>query len=319
VIVLLFVVAGTVALNAAFVSWRGAPLSRLGQAPFQPRAGAPLNADVLLTPAAAEGPSSDVFPSIFSETYRAIAADARTELVRGMTPGTPNINRGTSPFEAVKVSMPSAPPAVAHVPTTINREGNKNIVGLRVLGKRGRKCVVYGMGIADDSSFEQLMAQEGCETHAFDCTIRPDSKAVRDKKFIFHNWCIGPSGGKFNSGNAYMQGGALHFKSLTETMEHLGHTMVDLLKFDIEGFEWNLFDTMILPARFLPVQLSFELHTEGANSNAVPPHLVQGKRFTAVNSLFLKLHDLGYRVVAKEINPGDAKCAEFILVKVDKV
>mmetsp|Transcript_117607 Transcript_117607/g.329308 ORF Transcript_117607/g.329308 Transcript_117607/m.329308 type:complete len:102 (-) Transcript_117607:127-432(-) len=100
-------------------------------------------------------------------------------------------------------------------------------------------------------------------------------------------------------------------------MAELKHTSVDLLKFDIEGFEWRLFESELLGSKTLPAQLSFELHAEGANPAYVPPANIKGKNFPEINQLFLKLFDLGYRVVSKEINGGDPACAEFVLVNVN--
>lgn len=99
-------------------------------------------------------------------------------------------------------------------------------------------------------------------------------------------------------------------------MSELGHDAVDVLKFDIEGFEWKLFSTEILSGRLLPRQLAFELHTENASPYTVPPHLVEGKGFVEVNRLFLALHDLGYRVASREKNKYDGRCAEFVLVNI---
>jgi len=221
----------------------------------------------------------------------------------------------------VQISLPLAPPIIKHDPAVGDGEGDKNIVGLQLLGKSNKRCVVYGMGIAWESNFEQQMAKEGCETHAFDCTVDPASPVVAGKAFTFHNWCIGEGGSEFNTGNNYLRGRSadgLSFKTLSETMRLLGHDSVDVLKFDIEGFEWKLFDTEILSGKSLPRQLAFELHTEGSVPKAVPPHLVKGKSFVEVNRLFLSLHDLGYRVVSKEMNIYDDKCAEFVLANVNE-
>merc|ERR1719235_1524722 len=64
----------------------------------------------------------------------------------------------------------------------------------------------------------------------------------------------------------------LVFKTLAQTMKELGHTYLDLLKFDIEGFEWKLFQSEILTKsrEQLPEQISFELHTGAANPAYVP-------------------------------------------------
>jgi len=61
--------------------------------------------------------------------------------------------------------------------------------------------------------------------------------------------------------NAYVQNHDRHqkytFFHLQEIMDKLNHTVVNILKFDIEGFEWNLFYTEILAMKnsFLPEQV----------------------------------------------------------------
>merc|ERR1711904_41854 len=109
-----------------------------------------------------------------------------------------------------------------------------------------------------------------------------------------------------------------HFKTLHETMEHLHHGDhdLDVLKFDIEGFEWDLFAEDLLKSPIRPVQLAFELHTAKANPRYVPQQIVHDKGFIEVNKLFLTLYDLGYRVVSKELNDGDPECAEFVLLNI---
>merc|ERR1719174_520251 len=110
------------------------------------------------------------------------------------------------------------------------------------------------------------MQSLGCETHAFDCTLQPGARSVTGKKFQFHNWCIGDNQNVSIPESHYVKTDEanLKFKTLTETMRELGHTYIDLLKFDIEGFEWQLFQTEILPSKNPPEQLSFELHTQKA-------------------------------------------------------
>jgi len=258
-------------------------------------------------------------PTILPEAFRKLAEAARAELERGAQPGAAELadkKKHGWVFGSVLISMPLAQPIVVPVrPRGAPPSEGKNVVGMQVLNATGRKCVVYGMGIAGESHFEQTMAESGCETHAFDCTIKPDSPAVKDKAFTFHEWCIGPEKSKINKNNLYLVGGGLRFKTFTSTLKELGHPVLDILKFDIEGFEWTLFEEDLLPASILPNQLSFELHTEGANTAFVPPEPVKGKSFEEVNALILRLFDLGYRVVDKAVN-YDQFCSEFTLVRV---
>jgi hypothetical protein len=263
----------------------------------------------------------DQMPPVAWRAFEDFAAGKRKLLEEGSktgaTPRAPG-SRG-SIFDSVEVSLPLEPPILKHNREMGAGQGDKNIVGLNSLTRGGRKCVVYGMGIADDSSFEQQMQALGCETHAFDCTIKSDAKAVVGKQFKFHPWCIGNKDHVSMPKSVYVKTDEanLQFKSLSETMEELGHKYVDLLKFDIEGFEWGLFQHEILPSNNPPEQISFELHTQKANPAYVPHDNVADKDFVKVNQLFKALYDKGYRVTSKEINSGDDACAEFVIVNVN--
>ena len=181
-------------------------------------------------------------------------------------------------------------------------------------------CLVYAASIADNSRFEQRLARQ-CEVHAFDCTVSESASSVKNKRLQFHKWCLGyPMSFENNGYTKHDTSANYSFKTLSNTREVLNHTRtrLDLLKFDIEGFEWNLIDEDLLQSDVLPTQLSFELHTVGANKNFVPEGVVVGKDYVAVNQLFSRLYDKGYRVVSKEINFGDRHCAEFVLINVDE-
>lgn len=253
--------------------------------------------------------SPDHILELYNDT---VAAAQKQRLKEGLS----QIEGVGDVFADVEPAFPLLPPHVDHPPRPFNVEGTKNIVKTDNL--KSPTCVIYAAGIADDSSFEQMMAQQGCEVHAFDCSIDATAASVQGKAFKFHHWCLGKGDASdfTNSDYAHSTTG-YQFKTLQSSMAELSDTKVDLLKFDIEGFEWALFRDAILEAPRLPVQLSFELHTQGANPGAVPVENVQDKRRHAVDELFIALYDKGYRVVSKEINPGDHHCAEFILVNVD--
>lgn len=271
-------------------------------------------------------------PAVALRAFDAVAQNARKKLEINSSPGaSPKFPflRGHV-FQAVDISLPLTPPILKHDPKTGQGQGDKNIVGMEQLSGGGRKCIVYGIGIAGESDFEQQMGRAGCETHAFDCSVDSKDPVVAGQPFKFHDWCIGEKKDEsLPSDNAYVnksererrgsvgKAKATKFKSLSDTMAELGHEHVDLLKFDIEGFEWELFQTEILPSKNLPEQLSFELHTQGALKQFVPPANVKGKGFVEVNQLFKALFDRGYRVASKELNNGDPTCAEFIAVNVN--
>lgn len=109
------------------------------------------------------------------------------------------------------------------------------------------------------------------------------------------------------------------FEPLNMVLKDRGHMHLDMLKIDIEGGEWPLFEEQILNANnsggILPNQISFELHTKFGNMEFVSQALAGAKGRRAVNLLFMKLWKLGYRVVSKELNRGDAGCAEFVVAR----
>lgn len=263
--------------------------------------------------------SAGMFTSLLVGQYdEAHAERARKRLADGAKQGAkPEMptERG-SVFEAVQISFPLQPPFIDHDPATGIGQANKNIVHFP-----GQNGLVYAAGIADESDFETDIGNLGFEVHAFDCTINDSAASVRSKPFKFHQWCLGSPA--FFEGNYYTQGKAMNyeFKWLNQSVRELSHSArdLDLLKFDIEGFEWRLFEHDLLLSDIKPTQLSFELHTEHANASYVPPSVVQGKGYVEVNELFLKLYNLGYRVISKELNNWDPHCAEFVLLNVPRI
>ena len=77
-------------------------------------------------------------------------------------------------------------------------------------------------------------------------------------------------------------------------MHELGHADISILKFDIEGYEWKVFEDEILKwTKPYAEQLAFELHTEGANPAYVPRELVKNKGQPEVTHLFSQLSRMG--------------------------
>jgi hypothetical protein len=181
-------------------------------------------------------------------------------------------------------------------------------------------CIVYAAGLAGSVRFEAAVASEtGCSVHAFDCTL---TAAAPEWTFLsFHDWCLGQERSFEN--NVYSRskvaaGSPFVFKSLADARHELGHSQIDMLKVDIEGFEWDLFESSLLAEAGdanLPQQLLFELHTTGAKPD-VPQSLLVNRSKAAVDRLFLRLFDLGYRVMNKELNDYDSRCAEFAMLRV---
>lgn len=224
-------------------------------------------------------------------------------------------------FNAVEVGLRLKLPLIDHLPGT-RKNGffnhNKNLVGASSVGLVDGGCIAYCMGINDDSSFEQYLAGLGCEVHAFDCTVSGTSKAVLGKNFVFHQWCIGVKSSM--SGNTYVENAPhaedeMEFKTLSSTMQVLGHSRIDILKADIEGFEWQLFEGSFLRGMLQPWQIIFELHAKGSNPRYAPEQLTHDKDCERVRTLFLKFLNMGYVVVSKEQKRNHLSDAEFNVIR----
>jgi len=240
-------------------------------------------------------------PNLIDKALDRLARIARATLVNGINR---NVN-DRNPFDDVIVSLPFTPPIVSR------GYGDKAVLDPTIYAVSGDKssCLVYGIGLYNLTQFEIKMGQF-CEVHAFDCTTAEDDPAVVNQPFTFHQICIGSSthiteGTTKNILHNPNPGQPLVFKPYVQVMSDLGHTKVDLLKFDIEGSEWELLEHILQHPENAPRQLVFELHTQGAAPTWVPRDTVAGKNRVAVNELFLRLHDFGYRVLFKQVNPGD--------------
>ena len=191
----------------------------------------------------------------------------------------------------------------------------KYFIGREAIKSQGTNFIVYALGINGEPQFENYMAGLGASVYGFDCTDfnRPEYK------FHFYQWCVGKNTSVIDPKNRFNTrvGGPKIFMPLAEIKRQLGHKKIDMLKFDIEGFEWQLFEDDLLRTDpdDLPEQLLFELHTEGSKPRWVPPANVRLRRHHQVNELVYKLWLLGYRCINVEVNKLDAHCAELAFVR----
>ena len=239
----------------------------------------------------------------------------------------------TSWFDAVKVSLDLPPSLLARGDG--RGMAGKATVGLASLRQHGGTCTAYGAGVRYEGGTELQLARSGCAVHAFDCTMNSSARMHKYlsafaalPNFAFHPWCLGTAPGRAD------------FMAVDDTMRSLGHRWLDLLKFDIEGHEWDVLDSLLTRAEGdaaaaarLPLQLAFELHTSGVRPCHRPlsacrgtfcckrvPHMAVGTLLSKgpreVAALFLRLREAGYQVASKEVNVQDRACAEFVVVRV---
>jgi FkbM family methyltransferase len=167
------------------------------------------------------------------------------------------------------------------------------------------RSVVYSFGVGEDASFDLgLIEQYGCRVHAFDPTERSIAWARANVDHLLwklHPIGIAASDGEaeftspenkthvsfFRAGDDAARGeGAVRLtvRSLPTIMRELSHDRIDLLKMDIEGFEYEVLQSMIDSA-VRPAQIAVEFH-----------HRMYGYAPAATNEAVMALRQNGYHL-----------------------
>ena len=174
-------------------------------------------------------------------------------------------------------------------------------------------CVVYSLGSDGDFSFETAMlAASPCTTHTLDCTLSNARTPVNlPPRSAFHPLCLGDD-----------DSATSRFRSLRSIMGQLGHASVDVLKVDIEGFEYRLVEGLFRTfleegdVAKLPWQLLMEqhylTHTEVAWGKGKDPGLSSGDMAV----LWMNLADMGYVLVHREDQGACGFCTELTALRV---
>jgi hypothetical protein len=125
-----------------------------------------------------------------------------------------------------------------------SEDKSKVICGLDELQKQKDRCIVYSIGGNNEWKFERKMLKRTpCEIHTFDCTGPRSRFKVPEQtegRLHFHHVCVSPYPQDPNEATrpARMVGESW---TLLEMQQKLGHKRIDLLKIDVEGFEFPLF------------------------------------------------------------------------------
>jgi hypothetical protein len=202
---------------------------------------------------------------------------------------------------------------------------SKFVCGLDELRKE-KTCIVYSIGGNNQWDFEiELLKKTPCEIHTFDCTGRqsrfrkPDSERLH-----FHHVCLGTDheDAKTEEGCDTVKCGATW--TLLEMQQRLGHTRIDLLKLDIEGFEWPLLESWPIltdpeaPNMLHPMQLLVEIHYQTQFAELRGPGVGgRGDFKFALDMVNLQARFLrmGYVVVERDDNKHCKHCTELTLVR----
>ena len=169
-------------------------------------------------------------------------------------------------------------------------------------------CIVYSLGSRLDFSFEiDVVKRLGCVVHTFDCTVgNPESVPYN---VTFHPWCVGGQDEqRIVSSDLGHQGETGQYYTLSTIMSKLNHLNVDLLKMDIERYEFDVVDS--LQNGNVPWQIVFETHLHNAYG-------MWGRPVTETewNVLWATIRILGYGVFSNEPNPLCRCCCEWSLLQ----
>lgn len=186
-------------------------------------------------------------------------------------------------------------------------------------------CVIYSIGGNNEWQFEMdLLERTNCEVHTFDCTGKIERFQVpRHDRMKFHHICVGARRAE-GIGNDHPDCG-MTWKpgnlcgdtwTLAEIQREFGHDRVDLLKLDIEGWEWPLFDVPKTDAS-MPMQVLMEVHWNWAGRGC--KHVIHDHPMESAADIarfMSNLLRLGYILVKRDDNPRCKHCSEITLIRV---
>lgn len=169
--------------------------------------------------------------------------------------------------------------------------------------KANGECLVYSFGIRDIYSAELLYGRQGCEVHAFDCTV--NYREQLGPNVTFHPWCLGSDSselkldGKMERSMYSAQNGT--FMDLPSIIKHLGHELSELtiLKMDCEGCEWEGLDMLsqTMPEFYSRIRMFLvEMHFV---TNLQPGTEERSEELVTISRVMDNLHDLrtfGFRI-----------------------
>lgn len=138
-------------------------------------------------------------------------------------------------------------------------------------GLPSRPCVVLSFGIADIWDFDDRMLEIGCLVYSFDPSMK-SGHLKRTAKHSFFPIGIDVFDGVRMSGESlYGDVDAHAVLSLSTIMQSLGHDYVDIIRLDVESFEWRLLEDWLKKGLLDNVgQLLIEIHMwEGNGASAI--------------------------------------------------
>nr|XP_020017814.1 methyltransferase-like protein 24 [Castor canadensis] len=123
---------------------------------------------------------------------------------------------------------------------------------------RNKQCRLYSLGLgSDDTHFEVSMANDGCEVHRFDPSVK--SAHVLESQRLWHHRL------SIDWRDPHPAVAALkphsNTRKLGSILNEFGHHKIDVLKADLESAEWKVLENLIVEDVLEQIgQLIFEIH-----------------------------------------------------------
>ena len=207
-------------------------------------------------------------------------------------------------------SLPNAVPCGGN----LYSDGDGKLVCHLETLKTKPECIIYSLGSDGNVDFENNMLKETlCDIFIFDCTLNEEktqtvhNAVAKHQRLHFYPICLG---GDDDVKSAY--------RSLASLMKEYGHTFIDLLQMDIEGYEFRvveaLFSGWLKGDAALPSQISMEQHYLTQPGLAWGGH-VPGLSAGDMAILWINLAEMGYVIVAAEPQSACSYCIEISAVR----
>nr|XP_009858807.1 methyltransferase-like protein 24 isoform X2 [Ciona intestinalis] len=102
------------------------------------------------------------------------------------------------------------------------------------------KCLMYSFGVGGDFTFDDEIANRGCEVHSFDPTEQLEDGLVRESGVTFHKIGISAT-------DTDKDGNGWKMRTLKTLIKELGHNgrYIDYLKMDTESYEEGLMQQVL--------------------------------------------------------------------------
>lgn len=188
-------------------------------------------------------------------------------------------------------------------------DGGKYLCNMHFIGsarKESDSCLVYSFGVNGEIGFEREFRQlfPDCEMHAFDPTpsvVGGKSAFQLDRYGVkYHPWGLSDVDEAIT-----LESKRVDAYSLDSVIQRLGHQheIIDILKIDIEGYEWRVFHGLLRHCdREYPVanQIITELHIKSARQYP-----------TGLAGFMDDMRACGYRTFSKDANHFCPSCMEY--------